>query len=135
MDLRDTIMILFLEKSTEYDSSVNRFIKAVIRDGKILNDDGCNVVVSLYNKDYILYKDDLHWNFDLTSCRDENGEYIYNNRRPSRITQLRFWKWYENEFFRNKQERERVKGENTRIKQRVAEILKEGRSKKSVHPS
>ena len=63
MDLRDTIMILFLEKSTEYDSSVNRFIKAVIRDGKILNDDGCNIVVSLYNKDYIIYK----YNFAITN--------------------------------------------------------------------
>ena len=135
MDFRDKIMILFLEKSTEYDPSVNKFIKVVIRDGKILNNDGCYIVVSLYNKDYCIWKDDLNWSFDLTSCKDENGEYIYKNRRPSRITQIRFWKWYENEFFRNKQERERVKMENTRIKQRITEILKEGRSKESVHPS
>lgn len=130
MDLRDKIMILFLEKSAEYNPSVNQFIKAVIRDGEILNNDGCNIVVRLYNKDYHIWTDDSYWRCDLTSCKDENGEYIYRNRRPSRLTQLRFWRWYENEFFRNKQERERVKKENESIKRRITEILKEGRLKK-----
>lgn len=115
MDLRYKIAILFLEKSADYNPSVNRFIKAVIRDGKILNKDGCNIVVNLYGKDYLIWTDDSYWMCDLTSCKDENGEYIYKNRRTSRLAQIRFWRWYENEFFRNKQERERTKKKKTTV--------------------
>ena len=88
----------------------------------------------MYDKKYVIQARG-GCDHELSNCIDESGDYIYLRLRPSRLTQLRFWIWFENEYVVNRIEREKVKTEKDSIKRRITEILKEGGSEKSVHPS
>ena len=93
MKLLDYIGIIFQEKEHPYSPAVDKLLAKVMRDGHLTGAGQDWVDVRVGSGNYSFWAGDKWWG-DLAEATC-NGKYIYENKRPSRLMQLKFWRWVE----------------------------------------
>lgn len=119
-----TKLAIFLElKNYSYSKSVDDLINVIIKKGEFVRLDYFRVHVRLYDEDYFLWGAN-RWYGDLTDCiKKDDVSYLYQGKRPSRFTQIRFWEWVE------KHKPDLFSEKEQAYKREIKEILQRGEQK------
>lgn len=128
MRLWDKLDIWFSMKNCTYNENVDRFVRSVIQNGSVVGRNPWYVIVELNDTKFHFWAEN-RWYADLSDCKDDNGDYVYRDLRPSRLTEIMFWEWLESNGVTVCE-----KTEEERADCRITEILKEDGLENSGHP-
>ena len=95
MNILKKLDIIFTMHNDPYSRLVDDFIRQVIAEGKIVGQDYCYVAVELRGETYGIWKANRYYGDLSIVVNLKSDSRIYENKRPSRATQIAFWEWLE----------------------------------------
>ena len=93
MKVTDYIGILFQEKDFPHSEYVDKLLTQIMQAGLLTGVNDNWIRVHFGASDYAFWAGDKWWGDLSKATRD--GKYLYSDKRPSRLVQIKFWRWVE----------------------------------------
>lgn len=97
MNFMDKLYIFLSIKNDKYSPYVDEFIQSLVSEGELIGHDRFRVKIKWRGKHYAVWIENFPY-ADLSDVKHRSDNkicYLYKNLRPSRATQIAFWKWME----------------------------------------